>query len=328
MLLSRIAAILGAASILASCVAPYRRVDGATGAPNRGAVMHADSILAPVMGSRELRHLDRGSAPGQLRRAHVLTETGAARRAVTELNRLLFGTRTPNASTKAWALYLRSRAYSKQGDAERATYDREGAHALAVEAGLRDLLERTDDRPAEPAAPAVLVEQLVVMPRVRWQAAPPVAGRMRRMGRVTRLTIHHSGVLARPGARRAAAAIRGIQRTHVGQRGWGDIGYHFLIDRDGGVWTGRPVEWQGAHAGDAARNAGNIGICLLGSFVAGNAGQAVPPAQFTALERLVRALARQHGIAPSRIYTHRELRSTECPGDRLHARVSALRQSL
>ena len=31
-------------------------------------------------------------------------------------------------------------------------------------------------------------------------------------------------------------------------RGWSDIGYHYLIDRDGTVTEGRPIEKSGAHA--------------------------------------------------------------------------------
>ncbi|EPX78509.1 hypothetical protein Salmuc_03620 [Salipiger mucosus DSM 16094] len=38
-----------------------------------------------------------------------------------------------------------------------------------------------------------------------------------------------------------------IRRWHVEDRGWSDIGYHFLIDRDGTVARGRPLERIGAH---------------------------------------------------------------------------------
>lgn len=45
-------------------------------------------------------------------------------------------------------------------------------------------------------------------------------------------------------------------------RGWRDIGYHWLIDRDGTILRGRPEAEIGAHV--AGHNAGTIGISLFG----------------------------------------------------------------
>lgn len=53
-----------------------------------------------------------------------------------------------------------------------------------------------------------------------------------------------------------------IKRWHVKERGWSDIGYHILIDRDGGVLYGRPIGVVGAHT--SGHNGGTIGICLIG----------------------------------------------------------------
>src|SRR5690606_5674904 len=103
-------------------------------------------------------------------------------------------------------------------------------------------------RPAPPReAPGVLA----VRPRSDWRAAEPLRREMRPMGDVRRITVHHSATLVRSTTEGAAVgAIRGIQRHHQQHNGWGDIGYHFLIDPAGRVWTGRGLEWQGAHAGD------------------------------------------------------------------------------
>jgi N-acetyl-anhydromuramyl-L-alanine amidase AmpD len=43
--------------------------------------------------------------------------------------------------------------------------------------------------------------------------------------------------------------------------GWEDIGYHFVIERDGVLNYGRPLPRQGAHA---YPNAGRIGVCVVG----------------------------------------------------------------
>jgi N-acetylmuramoyl-L-alanine amidase len=53
-----------------------------------------------------------------------------------------------------------------------------------------------------------------------------------------------------------------IKRWHVEDNGWKDIGYHYVIDRNGQVVAGRPIEQAGAHVRN--HNANSIGICLVG----------------------------------------------------------------
>lgn len=54
--------------------------------------------------------------------------------------------------------------------------------------------------------------------------------------------------------------LRSYQQHHIDQ-GWGDIGYHYAIDRFGTIWALRPLELRGVHAGGA--NTGNLGIVFL-----------------------------------------------------------------
>lgn len=60
--------------------------------------------------------------------------------------------------------------------------------------------------------------------------------------------------------------IRAIYRAHALQRKWGDIGYHFLIDREGKIYEGRKggPKVIGGHA--VAMNKVSIGIALMGNF--------------------------------------------------------------
>lgn len=51
-------------------------------------------------------------------------------------------------------------------------------------------------------------------------------------------------------------------RTWHKERGWSDVGYHFIIRRDGTPEKGRAVEIAGAHA--KGYNAHSIAICLVG----------------------------------------------------------------
>ena len=53
-----------------------------------------------------------------------------------------------------------------------------------------------------------------------------------------------------------------IRRWHVKDRGWKDIGYHYVIYLDGSVHEGLPVEQTGAHT--SGHNADSIGIVYVG----------------------------------------------------------------
>lgn len=54
-----------------------------------------------------------------------------------------------------------------------------------------------------------------------------------------------------------------IRSWHKAQ-GWEDIGYHFVIRRDGRVEKGRPVDAIGAHV--AGFNATSVGVCMVGGL--------------------------------------------------------------
>ena len=173
-----------------------------------------------------------------------------------------------------------------------------------------------------PAAAQSAPAGLVVQPRTSWNAASSVSHRLTgASGGWSRVTIHHSAKYSKeigaPSSGNVADAILRIQTVHMRDEGYGDIGYHFLIDPAGRIWQGRALDWQGAHAG-GDNNIGNIGICLFGNFNA----ERPDPRALTALEKLVNALGERHHIPRSRVFGHRQLRSTECPGNALMAWVS------
>ena len=51
-------------------------------------------------------------------------------------------------------------------------------------------------------------------------------------------------------------------KTWHKERGWKDIGYHFVITRDGSIQIGRPIHIPGAHV--KGHNDDSIGICWVG----------------------------------------------------------------
>jgi tetratricopeptide (TPR) repeat protein len=170
-------------------------------------------------------------------------------------------------------------------------------------------------------------ESTGVIPRGSWGASPVILGRIDPMGRIYRLTIHHTGGPTFWGRSSAETAyeIRKIQRVHQRENHWADIGYHYIIDRVGRVWQGRPLAYQGAHAHGTA-NRGNIGIVVLGNYV----HQGMTTAQIRTLRSLVHRLSRQYSIPSSRIYTHGEIRhgQTDCPGPAVASAVEGIRRGM
>ena len=124
---------------------------------------------------------------------------------------------------------------------------------------------------------------------------------------IYRITLHHSGDTD-DATGSAVQQIRLFERAHK-DKGWACIGYHFLIARDGTVYEGRPIKYQGAHAtGD--NNIGNIGICLLGNFD----DRQIPSSQRESLESTVDRLRKQYRIKATQLYGHRDFKTTDCPG--------------
>jgi N-acetyl-anhydromuramyl-L-alanine amidase AmpD len=57
------------------------------------------------------------------------------------------------------------------------------------------------------------------------------------------------------------AKVAEVKKWHT-DKGWSDVGYHYLIDRNGVIVEGRPVERAGAHA--KGYNATSIGVAIFG----------------------------------------------------------------
>lgn len=99
--------------------------------------------------------------------------------------------------------------------------------------------------------------------------------------------------------------------------GWRDIGYHFVIYRNGDVVPGRPIDQIGAHC--SGHNAHSIGVCYVGGCDAVKRlpdGQLAPkdtrtPIQKTALRQLLKKLKALYPQA--KIYGHRDFANKSCP---------------
>jgi N-acetylmuramoyl-L-alanine amidase len=108
--------------------------------------------------------------------------------------------------------------------------------------------------------------------------------------------------------------VKEIRQWHT-ERGFRDVGYHWIIRRDGTLEEGRPEGTPGAHV--RGHNSGTIGICWVGGLdrVSGpNVGVwNATAAQEDALVRLITDIQKRWPDA-KRVIGHKDLVPTECPG--------------
>ena len=167
-----------------------------------------------------------------------------------------------------------------------------------------------------PLAPAAAGEQrrLRVIPRRAW-GARPVQGTLERH-RIRRITVHHSAVVLRDN-RDAPSRFRDHQAAHIA-KGWPDIAYHLLIDRNGNLYEGRP-RWA---AGDTSTDydpSGHLLVLCEGNFER----QDVARAQLSALVDVLVWGTQRYDVARRRVRYHGYYAATACPGADLRARFTS-----
>jgi hypothetical protein len=153
------------------------------------------------------------------------------------------------------------------------------------------------------------------------------------------LIVHHSA-----GSNTASdwvATVQSIWSFHTLTRGWGDIGYNFLIDPDGVIYEGRAGgDSIGAHF--SCTNGGTMGVCLIGDFTAQNPSSAALDSleqllawksDAESIDPLMQAYHTQSGLTLDRISGHRDGNAgdqgcpsgTVCPGAMLYPLLPDIR---
>lgn len=123
------------------------------------------------------------------------------------------------------------------------------------------------------------------------------------------IIVHHSLVSREKNSAQFAA----IDRYHR-NKGWGMIGYHYLIEPNGEIVHGREENQVGAHCKENMMNYRSIGICLSGNF------DIEDPTieQVKALNKLIKDIMNRRGIPAKNIYPHRNFATYKsCWGSRL-----------
>jgi N-acetylmuramoyl-L-alanine amidase/Bacterial Ig-like domain len=168
------------------------------------------------------------------------------------------------------------------------------------------------------------------------------------------LFIHHTA--GRNNDPNPAATVRAIYYFHAVTRGWGDIGYNFLVDQQGRIYEGRhsrdyaPGEMPTGEdlAGNGVRpaqatgyNEGTMAVAMMGTYM-----KVLPPAaQLNSVERLLAWKADRHGLDPTGtvdyvnpangnhkvlnvISGHRDVQATACPGDAFYPTLPSVRKAV
>ena len=105
-------------------------------------------------------------------------------------------------------------------------------------------------------------------------------------------------------------SVETILKWHL-NRGWSDIGYHYVIYLDGSIHEGRPVNRSGAHT--KGYNSKSIGVCYIGGVEKDGKTpkDTRTPEQDTALTNLITALLEMYPTAT--LHGHNEFANKACP---------------
>lgn len=105
-------------------------------------------------------------------------------------------------------------------------------------------------------------------------------------------------------------SVDDIRRWHLA-RNFSDIGYHYVIYRDGSVHPGRPMAQVGAHC--TGHNSRSIGVCYIGGCSSDGVTpkDTRTPEQRTALVNLVASLRKKYPAAS--VHGHNEFAAKACP---------------
>lgn len=162
----------------------------------------------------------------------------------------------------------------------------------------------------------------------------------------THIIVHHTGDgVVFPIGTDYAEKVRFYWDLHVNTNGWSDIGYNYLIDRNGVIYEGRGDGVTGAHF--SCMSSKTTGICMIGDFTMENPSQA----SLDALRDLIawEAGDKNIDVASTTLHTTSQLNlngvsghqdgnsspspnscasGTVCPGTNLYSQLSSIINSV
>ena len=170
------------------------------------------------------------------------------------------------------------------------------------------------------------------------------APKIKTQNSVRHLIIHHTAT--NNSFEDFPAMVRCIWNFHGFTNGWGDLGYHYLIDPNGVIYEGKAGGDKSLGRHFSCANTGTIGIAMLGNYME------VKPSEkmIESLQTLLTMKCQQLGLDPNgksfhvstrlnlpTISGHREANEskagtvcagTKCPGDFLYEMLPEIRKSI
>ncbi|GAA4421537.1 hypothetical protein GCM10023169_14500 [Georgenia halophila] len=196
------------------------------------------------------------------------------------------------------------------------------------------------------ATTAASVSRPQIITRSGWGVNESTSTWVPQYAELRAAVVHHTAGTNSYTREQSASIVRGIHHYHAVTRDWGDIGYNVLVDKYGQIFEGRKgtLASRDGHMviGGHARpmNTHTLGISAMGDFTRVTAPQLI-------LDRMADVVAWQFAkgginaagssglISPGsatrpagqnlpRIFGHREVADTACPGDNIQGRLPAM----
>ena len=169
----------------------------------------------------------------------------------------------------------------------------------------------------------------VIISRTEWGARPPTHDYSPHPYYI-KLTLHHAAGFSADNIDEGKEQLRAIQDLHQVVRGWSDIGYHFVVDKAGNIYQGRPETVIGAHVLD--NNTGNIGVCVLGCYHPPElyCGDWLTDSTTKSLVALYAWISGEYNYDPNVLKGHRDYpyNDTSCPGNNVYEKLSWFRDEI
>lgn len=125
------------------------------------------------------------------------------------------------------------------------------------------------------------------------------------MRKISKIIVHCSATIEGQDIK-----TRTIRDWHVLGNGWDDIGYHYVIELDGSLHTGRDEDIIGSHC--KGHNSESIGICYVGGLDKnGRPKDTRTDAQKSTMLSLIKRLKAKYPGAI--VYGHNNFSSKACP---------------
>ncbi len=152
---------------------------------------------------------------------------------------------------------------------------------------------------------------------------------------IKKIVVHHTGETKVTNERPSDEMMRAIYYYHTIVKGWGDIGYHYVVGKDGEIYEGKAGgdKVVGAHV--YCSNIGTVGVSVMGNFNL----QKPTTKQLNSLKAILAKLSQKHKIKPEgrssfhgeslpNILGHKDLGPTACPGENLYSQLPQIRKEV